>query len=217
MSTIVCSFVSDGSSDAALLPLIRWAVEQHAEGRAAEVVWADLSRVRRRPRTLADRIAEGVGLYPCDILFVHRDAEAQPYECRESEIAEAITLARERDVHVPYVCLIPVRMQEAWLLLEESAIRRAAGNPNGAARLDLPAVNRIERIPDPKRLLYDLLCIASELSGRRLRAFQPGRNVRFVPEYMGDMTILRQLPSFQRFENEVREVLNVLRQGQPNI
>lgn len=68
MPPIVCSFVSDGSSDAALLPLIRWTVEQHACGHAAEVVWADLSRVRCRPQTLADRIAEGVGLYPCDIL-----------------------------------------------------------------------------------------------------------------------------------------------------
>jgi hypothetical protein len=148
---------------------------------------------------------------------VHRDAEAQPYEWREREIANAIAFARERGLLVPHVCLIPVRMQEAWLLLEETAIRRAAGNPNGTTRLALPAVNRIESIPEPKRLLYDQLCTASELSGRRLRAFLPGRQARLVPEYMVDMTLLRQLPSFQRFEAEVRVALNVLMEGTPKV
>jgi len=142
MPTIDCSLVSDGSSDAALLPVIQWVVSQNACGYATEAVWADLRRLRRPLPRLADRIVEAFELYPCDILFVHRDAEAQPYEWREREIAEAITLAREQGFRVPHVCVVPVRMQEAWLLLEESAIRRAAGNPNGTTRLILPAVGR---------------------------------------------------------------------------
>ena len=216
MPTIDCSLISDGSSDAALLPMIRWAVAQYAGEYLVEAVWADLRRSRRPLPTLAERIIEWMELYPCDILFVHRDAEAQPHERRKREIADAIALARKRGVHVPHVCLIPVRMQEAWLLLEERAIRRAAGNPNGSAQLVLPAANRIESIADPKQLLYDLMRSASELSGRRLRAFLPGRQARLVPEYMVDMTLLRQLSSFHRFEAEVCEAINVILRVQSN-
>lgn len=213
MPTIDCSLVSDGSSDAALLPLIRWAVAQHAGECLVEAVWADLRRSRRPLPKLADRIIEAVELYPCDILFVHRDAEAQPYEQRKGEIDEAIALARERGLSVPHVCVIPVKMQEAWLLLEEPAIRRAAGNPNGATRLALPAAGRIESIPDPKQLLYGLLRSASGLGTRRLYAFRPGRQARLVSEHMENMAVLRQLPAFRRFEAEVREALDVFRRG----
>ena len=216
MPTIDCSLVSDGSSDAALIPLIRWAVAQHSGGFAVAVVWADLRQTRRPLPTLANRIVEGVDLYPCDILFVHRDAENQSYKCREREIAEAITLAREQGFRVPHVCVVPVRMHEAWLLLEESAIRRAAGNPNGTTRLALPAAGKIENSPQPKELLHDLLRSASELHGRRLRTFQPGHRARLVSEHMENIAALRQLPSFQRFEDEVREALNLFRRKQPN-
>lgn len=213
MPTIDCSLVSDGSSDAALLPLIRWAVARHAGEYLVEAVWADLRRSRRPLPTLANRIVEGMELYPCDILFVHRDAEAQSYEQRKCEIDNAVALARERGLRVPCVCVVPVRMQEAWLLLEEAAIRRAAGNPNGTTRLALPAVGKIERIPDPKQQLYDLLRSASGLGCRRLQSFRPGKQARLVSEHMENMVVLRHLPAFQRFEAEVREALNVFRRG----
>lgn len=215
MPTIDCTLFSDGSSDAALLPVIRWVIAQYACGYAMEAEWADLRRSHRRRPSLADCIFEAVSLYPCDILIVHRDAEAQPYNLREHQIADAMASVRNRGLHVPHVCLIPVRMQEAWLLLEEAAIRRAAGNPNGTTRLALPAVGRIESIPDPKQLLYDLLRSASGLGSRRLRSFRPGRAARLVSENMGDMTLLRRLPSFQRFEAEVRGALSALQHGQP--
>lgn len=213
MPCIDCTFVSDGSADAALVPFIKWVLERFAGDRVAEVTWADLSRVRRRPTTLVDKIVESVRLYPCDILCVHRDAEAQPYECRVREIAEAIGLAGQQGIRAPHVCLIPVRMQEAWLLLDVSAIRRAAGNPNGSVQLSLPAANRIERTPDPKQLLYSLLRMASELSGRRLCAFQPGRCALLVPAFMGDVGVLRQLPAFQRFEADVQASMAVVLEG----
>lgn len=207
MRAIDCSLLSDGPSDAALLPMIRWSVQQHAAGSAVEAMWADLRRSRRRLGTLADRIVEAAALYPCDILFVHRDAESQPYDWRVREISAAIAQAQQRGVRVPHVCVVPVRMQEAWLLLDEVAIRRAVGNPHGAMALDLPAPGRIERLRDPKETLYGVLCIASGLGSRRLRAFRPGRCAQLVSEYIRDMAALRQLPAFQRFEADVRAAL----------
>ena len=109
-------------------------------------------------------------LYPCDLLFVHRDAEGVPHRSRVEEIE--IAMQEVRAVHEgaglpPHVVVVPVRMTEAWLLFDEAAIRRAAGNPNGRVSLQLPPGDP-EEIADPKQLLHDLLRTASELGGRRL-------------------------------------------------
>jgi hypothetical protein len=93
-------------------------------------------------------------------------------------------------------------MTEAWLLVSEQAIRHASGNPNGTENLAMPALRAIEKIANPKELLRDKLRLASGLPSRRLRKFDPDRLRRRVAELIPDMTVLRALPSFQRFENE---------------
>ena len=54
---------------------------------------------------------------------------------------------------VRVVCVVPVRMQEAWLLIDEAALRRAAGDPNGTQPLAMPDVQRLEELADPKQLI----------------------------------------------------------------
>lgn len=101
-----------------------------------------------------------------DVVFLHRDAEAQGSDRRHKEIRIAVEAL---SMGPPVVPLVPVRMTEAWLLLDEAAIRRVAGRPSGRRPLNLPRPVDIERVPDPKHLLADCLAEASELSGRRLR------------------------------------------------
>src|SRR5262249_52058120 len=105
-----------------------------------------------------------------------------------------------------------VRMTEAWLLIDERAIRQAAGNPNGEAPLLLPKVASLERAPDPKKLLRDSLIRASEKTGRRLQQFERdlGERSQRVPELIPDVSSLRQLPAFQDFEKDAREALTRL-------
>jgi hypothetical protein len=47
--------------------------------------------------------------------------------------------------------VIPIRMTEAWLLLDEEAIRDSAGRPSSSVSLGLPLPQRVETIPDPKQ------------------------------------------------------------------
>ena len=102
------------------------------------------------------------------------------------------------------ICVVPVRMHEAWLLFDESAIRKAAGNPNDSVVLQPPATSIVEGIPDPKALLYDLLRTASERRGRRLKKFDPGKHARLVSEQIADFSPLRALSAFQRLEADVK-------------
>jgi hypothetical protein len=84
-----------------------------------------------------------------DVLVVHRDAEAQTVDHRLAEIQAAL-----EDVALQWylIPVIPVRMTEAWLLLDESAIRVVAGRPTGIDPLNLPSVWSVESEPDPKFL-----------------------------------------------------------------
>lgn len=99
-----------------------------------------------------------------DLLFVHRDANNAGADARQREIDLAVAAA----LNAPrFVAVIPVRMTEAWLLLEETAIRKVVGNPNGRVPLDLPTPREAERRPDAKQILNDALLAASETTGRR--------------------------------------------------
>jgi hypothetical protein len=126
---------------------------------------------------------------------------------RVQEIQEA--LAKTEISNPPTVCIIPIRMTEAWLLFDLVAIRKAANNPNGTRKLAVPAWSRIEREPNPKRVLSDLLCQASEFGSTRLKKFKCGvpSRVHRVAELIEDFSPLRQLTAFQSLESELLAVL----------
>ncbi len=146
-----------------------------------------------------------VDLYPCDALFVHRDAEGQDAGLRRAEIANALHWAEIR--HVP---VVPVRMTEAWLLPYETAIRCAAGNPNGAMGLNLPDIRRLEDLPDPKRVLRDALVAASGLNARRRARLRVPERVRLIPMHIDDYSSLDVLPAFQALQEDIRTLVEGL-------
>jgi len=99
-------------------------------------------------------------------------------------------------------------MTEAWLLLSESAIRYAAENRNGTVPLDLPSLSRLESLPDPKEVLYELLRVASEKRGRRLKEFKPQRYVHRIAQVIDDFSPLRKLSSFLALESDLQTWMN---------
>jgi hypothetical protein len=195
------TLLTDGSSDAILIYPLNWLLEQHLQV-AVNGTWADLRRLRAPPRDLRSRVAAALDLYPCDILFVHRDAETEPLEQRITEIITAVS-----ELQNPLVPVVPVRMQEAWMLIDESALRRAAGNPQGTVPLAIPPIDRLEGTPDPKKLLHDLILDASELTGRRRKKLNPRRQAMRLGELIGDYSPLHRLPAFRKTEAKTLAVL----------
>jgi len=170
--------------------------------------WADLRQLVCPPRTLADRIIKAIEYFPCDILFLHRDAENQPPDYRRREIEAALAEVHQSGRELPFICVVPVRMQEAWFLFNEHAIRKAAGNPRSTVRLVLPRLSSMERSPDPKKILYSILKTASELRGRRLKKFKPAKCVILVAENIADYSPLRRLSAFNRLEADIQVLRN---------
>ena len=80
---------------------------------------------------LADRILYALEYFPCNLLLIHRDAEGRSRDERLQEITNSLQVVFPITQEIPSVCVVPVRMTEAWLLFSEDAIRYAAGNLSG--------------------------------------------------------------------------------------
>lgn len=199
------TLLTDGSSDTALLPLLRWLLAE-LDPAPWSLQWADLRGLSRPPKGLAERIRSATALFPCELLFVHRDAEREPPEVRVQEIAKAAPPG-------PSVPVVPVRMQEAWLLHNPQALRQAAGNPRGEVPLHLPPLAKVEALPDPKEVLHRALLAAAASSGRRARGFRPETQAHRLAEQIDDWSPLRQLPAFRRLEDHTRAALAGLAGG----
>lgn len=195
---MIAALVGEGSSDQALLPILRWVLSTMVES-DIRVVWVDTSRLNTGPK-LADKLRGALVVQPCDMMFVHRDADRQPPEWRYAEVRGAVA-------GHPHVAVVPIRMTEAWLLFDEGAIRAAAGRVSASDALGLPALHELESIADPKRLLHDVLRRAHGATGRRARRFAPAAATHRVAGLVIDWSPLRELPAFRRLEADTRETL----------
>ena len=197
------TLVTDGSSDIVLVPVLEWLIRE-ITSEYFEIRWADLRGLSEVPRDLAEKLAAAIAIYPCDLLFVHRDAEGQDPGVRYEEIQAANQTDRL------HVCVVPVRMQEAWLLHDEVALREAAGRPSGTEDLSLPPARRWERLPDPKGILYQALRTANGARGRRAKRFNPARAAHRLADLVNDWSPLRDLTAFPQLESDTREALTRL-------
>lgn len=208
MGDLRFTLISDGGSDRSLVHVLRWLLISNGVARPIHPDWADLAQIRKPPNRLRDKIRVTLQLYPCHLLFVHRDAETRGLTERKAEIVRAVHQASSDIGHVPpAVCVVPVRMSEAWFLFDKAAIRHAAGNPGGRMPLDLPRIDRIESMPDPKSYLHELIAKASGLTGRRRRKLHVDVALHQLASVIEDYSPLRDLPAFAVLEDDLHTVI----------
>ena len=203
MKVLRHTLVSDGPTDANLIPIINWTLKHTAGIQLSEGVHAEFWRLPNKPKNVTERLLNAVELFPCEVLFVHRDAEKEQPYVRHEEIRKAFEKA---GVRLPVIAVVPVRMLEAWLCFNEAAIRQASGNPSGRVPLHLPTMKRVESRPDPKADLKEALLTASERQGRRRRKFDTAAAFWRIVDCIEDFSPLRELPSFQAFENSIKSL-----------
>jgi hypothetical protein len=201
------TLLADGTSEEVLIPIVDWLVRQHLPGvRSVSAFARGFGKVGN---DLGARVQAALAYFPCDLLVIHRDAEAVHRDQRLLEIA-ATMQGRE----VPYVALIPVKMTEAWLLSDEEAIRFASGNASGREDLNLPRRQRWETTPDPKATLLNALKLASGKSGRALDKFNPEKARHLITPRSESFERLRGIAAFDAFEadliNQLKRLLNAL-------
>ena len=211
MREIRYTLLCDGSSDKALIPILSWLLNDLLPNVSLQAQYADFGRLRLPPplSALDQRIEKAVALYPCDILFVHRDAEKDPFQKRKNEILKFHQKINNTFTE-KLVPVVPVRMMETWLLIDEKAIKVAAGNRNYNKNIVLPSTQNLESLPNPKDHLYNLLKEVSELKGRKLQNLKVSQSVHLIADFIEDYSQLRQILAFQELEKDVIVVLTEL-------
>ena len=205
MKRVTATLVTDGSSDRVLKPLIELLFAAHTD-LPYQVTCAE--GLPPLAAGLNLRIEAALELFPCDLLFVHRDAEGESSTKRQQEIQESWPNSTQT---AALIVIIPVRMTEAWLIASEKPIRLAVGNPNGTETLELPAVKKIEFAPSPKEILFTALKTATGLNTSRKARFDPHKFRHRVSELIDDLAPLRMLPSFYHFEAQVKKQVALLK------
>lgn len=92
MADLRFTLLPDGPSDRALIPILAWLLRAKTRDRAIQAELGDLRRLREPPRTLAERISTVLELYPCDLLFIHRDSEIPDSDDRFIEIERRLLM-----------------------------------------------------------------------------------------------------------------------------
>ena len=201
----------EGTSDRALVPHLQQLLSHCG---AAEVVGTAIALANvRDPGECGDSVLERKVRAVLstesefDLLFVHRDADSAGYEERFREIVDAL---RNTELDVERITVIPVRATESWILLDENAIRRVAGNPSGRQPLNLPRPSRVEPIADPKATLVSALVAACGYRGHRLKKFRTkfGQHRRILLERLPVGGALDEVPAWVRLKQAVSEVVS---------
>lgn len=197
MSVVVFALLREGTSDEGLVPHLR-----------DLLVDAGFSEAFGSPRSyrgsVRDKLAALAAEEPrVDLAFVHRDADNPSAATRLAEIREAA-----KAVEGPRVIpVVPVQALEAWLLLDEQAIRAVAGRPSGRDALNLPKASAVEAASAPKHVLGEALLAASGTSGRRRekerKAFATRR--RSLLERLDLSGPISKLPSWQALVTEIEQ------------
>lgn len=114
MTTLRLALLADGAGDRALLPILSWGLRSVVpEVRFFE---PEFHVHKGRLESVLDCVSQKLG---ADILFVHRDAERETLEFRRGEIPMRSGLVR----------VVPVRMTEAWLLVDEQGHSQGSWQP----------------------------------------------------------------------------------------
>lgn len=205
MNKITYTLLADGRSDRALMNIIKWSIRRINERMAIDGEYADLGGMKFPPKNLGDRIDAANKHYPSDVLFIHRDAENESLETREEEIKKHLS---ESTVGNSPIFIIPVRMMEAWLLIDKAAIAKAAGNREFKGDLEIPKIKNIEKESNPKKLLQDLIYKASEKAGRARKKLNIHQAVHLVSNNINDFSSLLSVPSFARFYDSLEDFLS---------
>lgn len=196
--------IGDGGSDRALKHVIDWSLNQHSnEDFSGD--FADAALINTHGRQVSCRLRACREFYDNrDLIFYHRDSEKMSAEVRLDEILRGAEQADFRTTTVP---IITVKMTEAWLLIDESAIRRAAMNPNGRTTVALPRIRELEKLPDPKKVLETCLRNAAGKSRSSRKRFDFSHARIRVAEHIPDYSPLRGLSAFCDFERSLLAAL----------
>lgn len=221
MTALVTALYAEGSTDERFLPIViqRTAVDlisRHSQ-RLVDVHVPQLIEPEEN-HTRAENIAavarQVAGFH---LLFVHADADSPTADRAWRErIQPGLALITQAQAAAEAICadvvpVIPIHMTEAWMLVDHEVLLDVIGTTMQPHQLPRLSAQQIEDIADPKARLVETMQTALASRPKRVRR---QRSSSELYEPLGRriaLARLAQLPSYQRFVDDLRQALARLR------
>jgi len=142
-------------------------------------------------------------------LIIHADADAPTAEKALNErIGPGVKIVQSAaDACHNLVPLVPIRMTEAWMLVDAKALREVIGTRLDANMLGLPAyAYQVESEIDPKRKLREVIDTALSYYPRRRRRLGIGELYEPLARLIR-IEKLRKVPAYEQFMVDLTEAL----------
>jgi hypothetical protein len=205
--------IAEGTSDEALIPhLTELCIEAGAD--EATGIAPPFGRLPNPPgHELGAKLRTAIALEPsANLVLILRDADGPDPEPRHAEIRRAAPAELRGRA---WVAVVPVHEIEAWLLLDERALRGVAGRPNGKEALNLPKPAAVEGLARPKERLQETLLAAASVTGRRRERF-----IHEFPHHRAQLLdrlppggVLENVPAWVRMRSDLQNAIARLRAG----
>lgn len=149
-----------------------------------------------------------------DALIIHNDADNRTFEqARRERFEPGLALVRqapEEEVCSNLVPVIPIRMTEAWMLVDFDAMCEVLGTSLSSAELGIPArAVLFEDITDPKSTLSEVIRNINATRSRHRQMINLSAKYELLARRI-DLQRMTYVPSYKKFVDELTEVLEKL-------
>lgn len=224
MTALVSALYAEGRSDERFLPILLQRVLADLLSRRAprvvDVVEPFVLRPAKSPSREEAILASAQQSAGYHVLFVHADADDATAESAYLErIEPGLSMVQSAYGDGVLVChhlvpVIPVQMVEAWLLADAEALCAMVGITLVKAASHLPRAHEVEGLSDPKARLIDIIRLAQAQRPRHRRRIVIGEYYEPLANRVR-LEELRRLPSYQKLEADLEEMLRQLGFIQP--
>ena len=214
---IIIGLFGEGRTDARLLEsIIKRSFENISLECNKELEISNVCHIEVKKNNFVDDVLsaarEGVIQYGIMILCVHADADKPTddwvMKTKIKPLLEKIQTCNDNACKL-IVPVIPVRMSEAWMLADTILFKKELRTKINDDELGIN--KHPESIADPKRVIEDAIRVArKDVPKRKWNQFGIGE----LYESIGDnisLESLRQLTSFRKFEDHVRNAFKELK------
>ena len=211
-------FTVEGTTDTRFLTqVIQNVFEETALDCRTDVVIEDV-RLVEVPKTefietMLRASRQAVSEYGISVLCIHADSDARNIanvmEFKFTPFVEALNPLADDEYCKAIVPVIPIQMTEAWMMADKELLKIKIA-AQGKRDIDLGLERSPEAYADPKQAIVDAIRIAQAEKTKRRRN---ELTINDLYDEMGQsipLQRLRELPSFQHFEENVRSAFRSL-------
>ena len=215
MKTLTMTLFPEGATDArfltALIPRVVVAM-LHERGRQELDVLPPRVVFSKKEKRLDKIVDVAEQAYGSHLLLIHADADSQTAvpalrERIQPGVEKVLQSVPTHELCRHIVPIVPIHMQEAWLLADGEMLCDQIGTNVPLSALSIPAKpHQIETLADPKTELKRIVDQATESRSRRRRPFDIGSLYTPLGERI-DLTKLGKLPAYQQFWADLAKAL----------